>query len=81
MLLSKRYDKEGVIQSVVIKIDNNWTRKWQTNLLEKQKMTNLRGNKIKLDKDEAFDLLDALSRSGLLLIACSELHAIISLSY
>ena len=36
---------------------------------------------IKMEKEKAFDLLDALSRSGSLSVSCSELHVVISVTH
>ena len=60
---------------------NAWTRKRQENLLTKVKESDLSADNIKSEKNMAFDLLDALSRSGSLPISCSELHVVVSVTH
>jgi hypothetical protein len=53
----------------------------QENLLTKARESMLTPEQIKLEKDKAFDLLDALSRSGSLPIACAELHVVVAVTH
>jgi hypothetical protein len=53
----------------------------QDNLLTPIKASNLSPSDIETEKKKAFDLLDAISRSGTLPIACAELHVIVGVSH
>jgi len=77
----EKHDKDNALRSTIIKTSNHWTRKRQENLLSKVKATSLPPDEIKMEKEKAFDLLDALSRSGSLSVSCSELHVVISVTH
>ena len=75
------HDKDNALRSTIIKTSSAWTRKRQENLLTKSKESSLSTDDIKCEKNMAFDLMDALSRSGSLPIACTELHVIVSVTH
>ena len=75
------HDKDNALRSTIVKTSNAWTRKRQENLLTKVKESDLSADNIKSEKNMAFDLLDALSRSGSLPISCSELHVVVSVTH
>lgn len=75
------YDKDGALRSTTINTSDRWTRNRQENLLTKPTTQILGLKDIKTEKEKAFDLLDALSRSGSLPIAYSELHVIICVTH
>lgn len=77
----EKYSPDSALRSTVIKTSNTWTRKRQENLLSLMQTSPLFENEVKSEKDKAFDLLDALSRSGSLPIKCSELHVIVSTTH
>ena len=71
----------GTLRSVVIKVGEQWQKKSQPNLLSPIQNSDMRSEEQKMEKNRAFDLLDALSRSGSLDIACAELHVIVASSH
>ena len=72
------HDNNAAIRSTTIKTANSgWTRIRQKYLLSKTHEGSLDKSQIALEKSRAFDLLDALSRSGSLDIPFSELHILI----
>jgi len=75
------HDGESALRATIIKTDKTWTRMRQENLLTKAQKTVLGSDDIKSEKDKAFDLLDALSRSGSLPIACAELHVVVAVTH
>jgi hypothetical protein len=75
------HDADSALRATIIKADRVWKRSRQENLLTKALQTNLFPEQIKLEKDKAFDLLDALSRSGSLPIACAELHVVVAVTH
>lgn len=77
----EKHDADSALRSTIIKTSDAWTRKRQANLLTKIESSTLHSEDIKSEKDKAFDLLDALSRSGTLPISCSELHVIMSVTH
>jgi hypothetical protein len=76
----EKHDTDSALRSTIIKTDTTWTRRRETFLTEMESKT-LRADDIKIEKNKAFDLLDALSRSGSLTIACSELHVIVAVTH
>jgi len=77
----EKYDKDSALRSTTIKTSDRWSRCHQESLLSKPETTVLNSNDIKSEKDKAFDLLDALSRSGSLPIAYSDLHVIVCVTH
>ena len=72
----EKHIQDSTLRSTVIQTAPTWTRHRQENLLTKIIPSKLSASAIKSEKAKAFDLLDALSRSGSLPIAFSELHVI-----
>ncbi len=80
--LYEEYDTDDALRATTIKVGECWNKKSQTSLLSAMSESTINGQEEKnAMKAKAFDLLDALSRSGALPIACSELHAIICSTY
>ena len=71
----------SALRSTTIKTGPHWERKRQENLLSSQKKQKLSSDEIKVEKNKAFDLLDALSRSGSLPIAYSDLHVVVAVTH
>mmetsp|Transcript_652 Transcript_652/g.1139 ORF Transcript_652/g.1139 Transcript_652/m.1139 type:complete len:988 (+) Transcript_652:115-3078(+) len=77
----EQFDKESALRSTVIKTAKTWRRKRQENLLKKPSEATLSGGDVRSETNNAFDLLDALSRSGSLSIPYSELHVVLCVSH
>ena len=77
----EKYDTDNALRSTIISAGIFWTRRHQENLLSSLKDRTLVSDEIKSETNKAFDLLDALSRSGSLPIACSELHVIVAVTH
>jgi len=75
------HDGDNALRATIIKTDKTWNRMRQENLLSKAQKTVLSPDEVKSEKDKAFDLLDALSRSGSLPIACAELHVVVAVTH
>ncbi|KAL3793709.1 hypothetical protein ACHAW5_008056 [Stephanodiscus triporus] len=68
------------LRSTTIKT-GNWRRSRQENLLTNPKQMQLSKDDTKKERNKAFDLLDALSRSGCFPIAYSDLHVIVAVTH
>ena len=82
--LDQSVEKSGdaaSLRSTTIKTSSYWTRNRQANLLSKPDTHGLGADEIRKEKSKAFDLLDALSRSGSLAIAHSELHVVVAMTH
>jgi hypothetical protein len=77
----EQFDKDDALRSTIIKASQNWTRLRQENLLTPVSSEGLTASDIGTEKRKAFDLLDAISRSGTLPIDCAELHVVVALSH
>jgi len=77
----EKYDKDSALRSTTIKANDQWSRNRQTNLLAKYVNASLDSTDIKSEKNKAFDLLDALSRSGSLPIGYSDLHVVLCVTH
>ncbi|CAB9506705.1 expressed unknown protein [Seminavis robusta] len=75
------FDKDGALRTMTLKTGDEWTRVRQENLLTKMKTSKLKAGDKKTESNKALDLLDALSRSGSLPIACGELHVIVGVRH
>lgn len=74
-------DTDNALRSTVLKTGPSWTLQRQENLLTEAKTLHYGAKDIKTETKKAFDLLDAITRSGSLPIAASELHVIVALSH
>ncbi|KAL7569633.1 hypothetical protein ACA910_008291 [Epithemia clementina (nom. ined.)] len=77
MLIGK-LDTDGYLRSMTIKTSQAWTLKRKVNLLLEAVSTTIGQYS---EKRRAFDLLDAITRSGNLPIKCSEIHVVIGVSH
>ena len=78
----EKHDTESFLRSTIIKAaTSQWTRKRQENLLTPPTTFDLVESDIANEKAKAFDLLDAISRSGTLPIASSELHVVVGMTH
>ena len=76
----ERCAQSTALRSTTIKT-GRWNRRRQENLLADPKQIRLSPDDVKREKNKAFDLLDALSRSGSLSIAFSELHVVVAVTH
>ena len=80
-MLDKQYetlDVDNALRPTIIKHGKNWTHEFQKGLLSKPETRTMHENDLKKSKNAAFDLLDALTRSGAIDIDCAAFHVIIA---
>jgi hypothetical protein len=83
-LLDARFeelDEDSALRPTLIKTGVHWTKKTQKGLLSKLSSSSMSSAEQKTEKSQAFDLLDALSRSGALPIASAELHVMVAATH
>jgi hypothetical protein len=74
----EKLDTDAALRPTIISVSDNWQRKRQKGLLSKPVSDSLRGGGLSDEKRKAFDLLDALTRSGVLPIETeTELHVVL----
>ena len=74
-------DEDAALRPTRIETGEHWTKKIQKGLLGKPSSSSMGSIEQKAEKDQAFDLLDALSRSGALPIASAELHVMVAATH
>jgi len=77
----EKHDKDGSLRSTIITAGTHWRSIRQENFLTGSKQSTLSPDTTLTEKKKAFDLLDAISRSGTLAIECSELHVVVAVSH
>ena len=78
----EEFDSDDALRATTVKVGDCWKKKSQANLLTKMSEYTIDDSEEKnAMKGKAFDLLDALSRSGALPISYSELHVIVASTY
>jgi len=74
-------DKEGSVRPTIINVGSTWSKKFKKSLLADVTTSTLRSDKQKSEKVAAFDLLDALSKSGGLQIEDAALHVVMAATH
>jgi len=76
--LDTQFEKDHNMKATIIETGDMWKKKSKADLLSKLTESFLWHEERRTEKDKAFDLLDAISRSGSLPISCAELHVVIA---
>jgi hypothetical protein len=77
----EQFDEDSALRPTKVKPGPVWTKKFQRNILSKEESRSLNAEQQQQEKNKAFDLLDALSRSGSLPIHCAELHVMVAATH
>merc|ERR1711974_17964 len=80
-ILNKRFDEldtDAALHATILKTGEIWNKKFQKGLLSDQEEETLGEEKQQLEKSKAFDLLDALSRSGALTIDAASFYVVVA---
>ena len=75
------FDKDSSLRPTTIKEAEIWTKKYQKSLMSPLVSVSLDVDKQKEERNKAFDLLDALSRSGALSIDHCSLHVLLAFTH
>jgi hypothetical protein len=82
--LEKKYeelDVDGALRPTIINAGNYWTKKSQKSLLAEPATAGMGTNEQGKERSKAFDLLDALTKSGDLSIEHAALHVVIAATH
>jgi hypothetical protein len=80
-LLQSHFDQHGSSNTVrpgIIRTGSSWKRQRRENLFSPSRETTLNSDDQKTEKQRAFDLLDALTRSGGLTVNSASVHVILA---
>ena len=73
----EQLDKDGAVRPVILSLGKVWKKRSQKSLLTSATTASLNADDQKDERSAAFDLLDALSRSGGLTIDNTDLHVVL----
>jgi len=73
----ERLDTDAALHSTIIKASGNWKKSFQPSLLSKPQQKSLDTSEKTDERNRAFDLLDALSRSGILHFDEASFHVVV----
>eukprot|EP00467_Chlorarachnion_reptans_P001188 CAMPEP_0114526308 /NCGR_PEP_ID=MMETSP0109-20121206/22944_1 /TAXON_ID=29199 /ORGANISM="Chlorarachnion reptans, Strain CCCM449" /LENGTH=982 /DNA_ID=CAMNT_0001708059 /DNA_START=177 /DNA_END=3125 /DNA_ORIENTATION=+ len=76
-----RNDKEGAVRPTSLVVGNPWSKHSRKTILSAFEDSQITKEEARREKDRTFDLLDALSRSGGLLLEGSSLHVIVAATH
>jgi hypothetical protein len=76
-----RLDTHHAVRPCIINVGETWIRSKQKNLMEKAKESTISAEDQNKDRNAAFDLLDALTRSGAIPIEDAALHVVIGVNH
>jgi hypothetical protein len=76
-----KYDPDSSLRPTIINPGSSWTKSSQAGLLGKPTSSALLSEEQNKEKEAAFDLLDALTRSGALPIEHASLHVVIAATH
>ena len=71
-----KLDEKSTLRPTIIDVEDIWSKKHQKSLLSKPETTLLSPEELTTEKNSAFDLLDALTRSGDLVVE-GDLHVVL----
>ena len=77
----ERLDEDSALRPTIINPGDVWTRTAQKGLLGAPEVATLSAKEQKDEKSRAFDLLDALSRSGALPVEDASLHVVLAATH
>lgn len=77
----EQLDEDSALRPTIISIGETWIKKHQKSILASPETTSLHTDLQKAETNQAFDILDALSRSGSLSVDSAELHVIIAATH
>lgn len=82
--MDKRFemlDEDNALHPTIITPADRWTKRSQRSLLASRVTATLESNDLKREKDAAFDLLDALTKSGALPVQHASLHVLLAATH
>jgi len=77
----ERLDEDSALRPTIMKVGQNWQKTSQAALLADPATAGLSVDDQRNEKDRAYDLLDAMSRSGCLSIEEAQLHVVLAATH
>lgn len=77
----EQLDRDAALRPTIITPGDTWTKKAQKALLAAPSISSLGSDEQKQEKDAAFDLLDALTKSGALTLEHASLHVVVAATH
>jgi hypothetical protein len=76
-----KFDTSSALRPTIINVEGDWHKRSQTSLLTKPTSTTLNSTAVTDVRKRAFDLLDALTKSGVLAFNAAELHIVVAATH
>lgn len=73
-----KFDENNALRPTIINIGETWSKTFQKSLLSEPENTQVYSSEQEKEKNKAFDLLDALTKSGALTVDYATLHVVIA---
>eukprot|EP00437_Effrenium_voratum_P016221 CAMPEP_0181445170 /NCGR_PEP_ID=MMETSP1110-20121109/25449_1 /TAXON_ID=174948 /ORGANISM="Symbiodinium sp., Strain CCMP421" /LENGTH=931 /DNA_ID=CAMNT_0023569205 /DNA_START=73 /DNA_END=2868 /DNA_ORIENTATION=+ len=77
----EQLDPDSALRATIVSCGASWTKRSQAKLLAQQTTETLDAEKQKREKDAAFDLLDAMTKSGALPLSHASLHIVVAATH
>lgn len=74
-------DDNALRPTIIAPAENGWTKRSQKSLLASPTTEHLSNDSLKREKDAAYDLLDALTKSGALPVEHASLHVVLAATH
>merc|ERR1712137_205345 len=83
-ILNENFDKldsDAALHATILKTGDTWTKHFQATLLSSPETKQIVDQDQVTEKNKAFDLLDALTKSGALQIDCASFHVVVAATH
>eukprot|EP01064_Diplonema_japonicum_P008949 TRINITY_DN16417_c1_g1_i4.p1 TRINITY_DN16417_c1_g1~~TRINITY_DN16417_c1_g1_i4.p1 ORF type:complete len:962 (+),score=350.13 TRINITY_DN16417_c1_g1_i4:32-2917(+) len=77
----KEYDEDNCLRPTIVGVGGTWKKTFQKNLLTKPEEATLGAEEQRKERNKAFDVLDALTRSGALGVEEADLHVVVAATH
>merc|ERR1712007_186634 len=77
----EKFDLDSALRSTIMSLDTPWTKRTQKALLASPTVSTFSSDEMKKERDAAFDLLDAITKSGALTVEHASLHIVIAATH
>eukprot|EP01094_Clydonella_sp_ATCC50884_P009527 TRINITY_DN1905_c0_g1_i4.p1 TRINITY_DN1905_c0_g1~~TRINITY_DN1905_c0_g1_i4.p1 ORF type:complete len:920 (-),score=379.55 TRINITY_DN1905_c0_g1_i4:79-2805(-) len=74
-------DEDGAVRPTIMHAGSTWSKREQKSLLAEPRTSSLGTSELEQERSRAFDLLDALTRSGVLAVEDATMHVVVAATH